>query len=122
MIIALQDKVIKGYMDFIGVKDFIGVSNEGEAIAIAGGCWLGTKKRADVYMSADGLCNAMNFITSWVIPENIEMNIFVSSGREEPPHKVMTDILPELLELIPYDPKKVFIKVVYKKEAFNNLQ
>lgn len=114
--VALQDKVIKTYMDDNEIEDFIGVSNEGEAVAVAAGYWLGKKERADVYFSADGLCNALNFLTSWIIPEGIEMNIFVSSGRTEPPHKVMTDILPSMLELLPYDPKKLLIEVIYKKE------
>ncbi len=115
MKIALQDKVIKGYMDYKGIHDFLDVSNEGEAIAIAAGYWLGSKKRADVYFSADGFCNALNFITSWIIPEGIEMNIYISSGREEPPHKVMTDILPQMLEMIPYDYSKLYIEIIYKK-------
>lgn len=114
MKIALQDKVIKKYMDEHLISDYLNVSNEGEAIAIAGGWWLGKKERADVYFSADGFCNALNFITSWVIPEGIEMNIYVSSGRTEPPHKVMTDILPSLLELLPIDNKKLKITEIYK--------
>lgn len=114
MKIALQDKVIKKYMDENQIYDFLGVSNEAEAIAIAGGYWLGKKERADVYFSADGFCNALNFITSWVIPEGIEMNLFVSSGRNEAPHKVMTDILPSLLELLPIDNKKLSIKEIYR--------
>lgn len=113
MNIALQDKVIKKYMDENKVSDFLDCSNEAEAIAIAGGYWLGKRKRANVYFSADGLCNALNFLTSWIIPEGIEMNIFVSSGRQEPPHRVMTDILPSLLELLPYDPDKLSIKEIY---------
>lgn len=112
MKIALQDKVIKNYMDEHNVHNFLNVSNEGEAIAIAGGWWLGKKERADVYMSADGFCNALNFITSWVMPEGIEMNIYVSTGRVEPPHKVMTEILPRMLELLDYDTKKLYIKVI----------
>ena len=114
MRIALQDKVIKKYMDEQGITEFLDCSNEGEAVAIAAGHWLATGERADVYFSADGLCNAMNFITSWIMPEQIEMNIYISTGREEPPHKVMTDILPELLELINYDPKRLSITIIRK--------
>lgn len=78
---------------------------------------MATSERADVYMSADGFCNAMNAITSWIIPEGIEMNLFISTGREEPPHKVMTKILPELLELIDYDPKKLSITLINKNDT-----
>lgn len=114
MNIALTDKIIKKYMDEQNITDFLDCSNEGEAIAIAAGHFLATGKRANVYFSADGLCNAMNFITSWIMPDGIEMNIFVSTGREEPPHRVMTDILPELLELINYDTSKLLITVINK--------
>ena len=114
MIIALQDKVIKKYMDDNGITDFIDCSNEGEAVAIAGGHYLATLERADVYFSADGFCNALNFITSWIMPEKIEMNIYISVGREEPPHIVMTKILPQLLELLDYDPKKLKIELIWK--------
>jgi len=110
--IALTDKVIKPYLDG---KTYLDVSNENEAIGIAGGYWLATKKRANVYISADGFCNALNFFTSWVMPEGIEMNIYISSGRTEPPHIVMTEVLPELLELLNYDTKKILIEVIYKK-------
>lgn len=112
MKIALQDKVIKKYMDASGVTDFLNVSNEGEAVAIAAGHYLATGERADVYFSADGLCNALNFLTSWIIPEGIEMNLFISTGRQEPPHKVMSDIYDDLIKLLPYDPERISLTTV----------
>ena len=112
MKIALTDKVIKDYMDKEGVTEFLDCSNEGEAVAIASGYYLATGKRADVYFSADGLCNAMNFITSYIIPEEIEMNLFISTGRTEKPHKVMTDIYQDLIKLIPFDAKRISITTI----------
>lgn len=109
---VLSDKIIMPYLEG---KEYIDCANEAECIAIAGGHFLQTGERANVYFSADGFCNALNFLTSWIIPENIEMNIIISTGRVEPPHKVMTDILPALLELIPYDTKLVSITTVGKK-------
>ena len=110
MNIALSDKIIASHLP----EDYLNCSNEGEAIAIAAGHYLATMERANVYMSADGFCNALNFITSWIMPDGIEMNIYISAGRTEPPHLVMTKILPELLELLNYDAKKLFIEVVWK--------
>ena len=112
--VALTDKVIKKYMDDNNVMDFLNCSDEGEAVAIAGGYWLAKKERANVYFSADGLCNALNFLTSWIIPEEIEMNLFISTGRMETPHKEMTRILPDLLKLLQYDTERINITVVQK--------
>ena len=40
------------------------------------------------------------------------MDIMISTGRQEPPHKVMTDIFDDLLRLIPYDPERIFISIM----------
>lgn len=114
MNIALQDKVIKKYMDDNRIDQFMDCSNEGEAVAIAAGYFLATGQRANVYFSADGLCNAMNFITSWIIPEGIEMNLFISTGRTELPHIVMTEIYDDLLKLLPTNPEKLSITTIRK--------
>ena len=91
------------------------VSDEGEAIGVAGGYWLATGERAEVFMSADGFMNALNFITSWVIPENIEMDITISTGRQEPSHKVATDMLPDIIKLLPYDSKRIVVKIIERE-------
>lgn len=108
MKIILADKLLNKYL----VGDYITPSDEGEALAIACGHYLAIGERADVYISADGFCNALNFFTSYVMPEKIEVNIYISTGREEPPHKVMTDILPELLELLNYDTKCIHCEII----------
>lgn len=108
MNIVLSDKIILPYLP----KKNINVSDEGEAIGIAAGYWLATKKRATVWISADGFCNALNPITSYVIPEKIKMNIIISYGRKEPQHIIMSEILVDLLRLIKYDPKRINIKIV----------
>lgn len=109
--VGIQDKIL---VDWCKDKEYFDCSDEGEAVAIGAGYFLATGKRANVFMSADGLCNAMNFLTSWIIPEGIEMNLIISTGRQENPHKVMTKILPELLELLDYDYKKINIQVIEK--------
>lgn len=111
MILALTDKVIIPYLDN---KEYIDCSNEAECIAMAAGYYLATGNRADVYFSADGLCNALNYITSWIIPDGIEMNITISTGRTEDPHIVMTTIYDKLLKLLDYDPKRIHIETVRK--------
>jgi len=114
MRLALTDKVIKKYMDEKGITDFLDCSNESEGLSIAAGYWLATGKRAEVYISGDGFMNCLNFFTSWIMVEPIEMNIFISTGRTEPPHKVVTEILPELLELLNYDSTRISIQLINK--------
>src|SRR3990167_210285 len=109
--IALTDKIIAPYLEG---KEYLDCSNESEALAIAAGYYLATGKRASVYISGDGFMNALNFFTSWIMVEPIKMNIYISTGREENPHKVVTRILPELLELLNYDTTRIFIELVRK--------
>jgi hypothetical protein len=110
--VGISDKVLN---DWLKDKDYIGCSDEGEAIAICAGAWLAKGERWTAFMSADGLCNALNFLTSYVIPEGIEMNLVISTGRQEPPHKVMSDILDDLLKLLKYDPAKIAVNVIRKE-------
>ena len=111
MLIGIPDKLL---VKWIGKKEYINPADEGEAIGIAGGYYLATKKRATVFMSADGFCNALNPITSWIIPEGIKMNLVISTGRQEPQHKVMSDILDNLIKLLPYDAKRISLKIIRK--------
>lgn len=96
-------------------KDYIAASDEGEAVGIGAGYYLATKKRATVFMSADGFCNALNPLTSLVIPEGIKMNLVISTGRKEPQHREMTRILKPLIKLLKYDPKRISIKIIEAK-------
>ena len=109
--IGVPDKLLAKWLEN---KDYMVASDEGEAIGIAGGYYLATGKRAIVFMSADGFCNATNPLTSWIIPENIEMDLVISYGRRESQHRIMSDILEPLLKLLKYDPKRIFIKLLKK--------
>ena len=112
MLVCLPDKIL---VKWLGKKKYIVPADEGEAIGVASGYYVATGKRATVAMSADGFCNALNPITSLVIPEEIEMNIVISTGRQEPQHKVMSDILEKMIKLIPYDPAFIHFKIITKK-------
>jgi phosphonopyruvate decarboxylase len=111
MLICLPDKVL---IKWLGNKEYISCSDEGEAIGIGAGYYVATGKRATVAISADGFCNALNPITSLVIPDGIKINIVISTGRQELQHKVMSDILEGLIKLLPYDPKRVNFKIIKK--------
>jgi phosphonopyruvate decarboxylase len=112
MLVGIPDKIL---VKWLGKKDYIKPADEGEDIGIACGHYIATGKRATVFMSADGFCNALNPITSLVIPENIKMNLVISTGREEPQHIVMTKILSKVLKALNYDPTSIDIKIITKE-------
>jgi len=110
---------IKGYKSFIGVPcsflkslinysinycDYIGATNEGEAIAIASGMYVGGGKSI-VLMQNSGLANALSPLVSLNYTFKIPLLGFISlrgeSGlNDEPQHKLMGEITTDLLDLI----------------------
>jgi sulfopyruvate decarboxylase TPP-binding subunit len=111
--VVISDKILH---PLIKDKDYITATDEGEAIGIAGGHYLATGKKATVFMSADGFCNALNAITSWVIPEDIKMHIVISFGRTESQHYIMSELLrPILLLLSTYDSTNVSYELIAKE-------
>lgn len=104
MNIGISDKVI---MPWLEGKEYVDCANEGEAIAIAAGAYLADGKKHTAFMSADGFMNALNFITSWIIPEEIPIHIVISIGRMEKPHYVATEITEPIINLLKkYDVSK----------------
>lgn len=81
-------------------KEYMIATNEAEAVAIATGHYLATGERATVFMSADGFCNAMNPLTSLVIPYQIEINFVIGMRTDEPQHIVMGEKVAEILHLL----------------------
>jgi len=115
MYVGIMDKLLS---DWIKNKEHITTADEGEAIGIAGGYWLATGKRATAFMSADGFMNALNPLTSWVIPKNIEMNLVISIGRTGLSHYVATEIVETIISLLKlkYDfAERVHIEFVRKE-------
>lgn len=97
MIVGVSDKLL---MPWLEGKEYLDCSDEGEAIAIAAGHFLVTKKKATVFMSADGFMNALNFLTSWIIPESISMHIVISIGRTEKQHYIATAITNKIIQML----------------------
>ncbi len=112
--VGVSDKVL---MPWLQGKFYHDCSDEGEAVAIAAGFYLTTGTTATAFMSADGVFNALNFITSWIIPEKIPIHLVISIGRMEPPHFVATETVEEfLLNLIKkYDAKGISLEFVRKQ-------
>jgi len=97
MLVALPDKIL---VKWLGRKKYVVPSDEGEAIGIAVGYYYATGKPATVAISADGVMNALNPITSLVIPEAIPINLIISIGRSESQHYVATGVMPSLLSML----------------------
>lgn len=90
--------------------DYVPAANEGDAVAIAAGAWLGGGLGVAL-MQNSGLGNAVNPLTSLLHPFAIPMLLLVTwRGQpggvpDEPQHELMGEITPSLLDLmqIPYE-------------------
>ncbi len=82
--------------------EYIAAANEGDAVAIAAGAFIGGKK-AVVLMQNSGLTNAVSPLTSLNYPFNLPVLGFVSLRGEEgisdqPQHELMGQITTKMLE------------------------
>lgn len=112
MIVGVSDKLM---MPWLKGKKYLDCSDEGEAVGIGMGLYLATGKPATVFMSADGFMNALNPITSEVIPRNIKMNIIISIGRKESQHIIATDLVPKIIKELNEIPSSIHFKLIEKK-------
>ncbi len=81
---------------------YIPASNEGDAVAIASGAWLG-KKRGIAMMQNSGLGNAINPLTSLNFPFKIPVLVICTLRgeiglRDEPQHELMGQITTQLFK------------------------
>ena len=84
--------------------DYVGAANEGDAVAIAAGAFLGGQKSV-VLMQNSGLANAVSPLVSLNHPFRLPVLGFVSLRGEpgvpdEPQHELMGRITTQLLELM----------------------
>ena len=84
---------------------YIPAANEGDAVAIAAGAWLGGGFGVAL-MQNSGLGNAVNPLTSLLHPFKIPMLLLVTwrgqpdGPADEPQHQLMGQITPQLLDLM----------------------
>lgn len=110
--VGVSDKVL---MPWLEGKEYMNCSDEGEAVAIAAGHFCATGQKANVFMSADGFMNALNFLTSWILPDNMPMHFVISIGRREPAHFVASDITEPIINLLSkYESKNISYEFVRK--------
>lgn len=112
-ITGIPDSTLKVFCDYMqreGKNIFpyhVVPENEGAAVGIAIGEYLATGRPACVYMQNSGLGNAVNPLTSLAHMEVYGIPMLLMVGwrgepgqKDEPQHKYMGEITPELLELI----------------------
>lgn len=74
-------------------------ADEGAAVAHAAGFHLATGKTGLVYMQSDGLCNALNAISSLLMPYEIPVRFVISHRSGLPQHQIMGERFYEVLRL-----------------------
>jgi len=113
LITGVPDSLLNGTLDFL--ESFEGkhliAANEGNAIAYAVGHYLACRKLPLVYMQNSGLGNALNPLTSLLGSHMNKVPLILMIGwrgknpeTDEPQHRTMGQITPQVLELlsIPY--------------------
>lgn len=111
-IIGVPDSTLKQFCDYLNT-DGVGKirhmvpPNEGAAIGIATGVFLGTNKPACVYMQNSGLGNTVNPITSLANEKVYDIPMLLVIGwrgepgfHDEPQHKFMGEITEDLLKVM----------------------
>ena len=91
---------------FNGTEVF--VTDEAEAIGLAVGYYLATGNIATVFMGSNGFANALEFITSLLIPYEIPINLIVAKRCDVAWHGVMGNNLKKFIKLINYENQTSF--------------
>jgi len=91
---------------FNGTEIF--ATDEAEAIGIAAGYYLATGNIATVFMGSNGFANALEFITSLLIPYEILIDLVVARRCETPWHAIMGNNVKKFVKLIKYENQTSF--------------
>ena len=96
MIVGVPDSKLNKWLEG---KEYLVATDEGEAVAIGVGYYLATGKRAQVFMGSNGFCNALDALTSLIIPYKIPMNLIIGIRVDEVQHQVMGEKVEEILKI-----------------------
>lgn len=105
---SILSGLIEASLTHSGIQ-YIGAANEGDAIAIAAGAWLGGTRSA-VFLQNSGLGNAVNPLTSLIDPLGIPLLMVIGwrgkpGTEDEPQHQLMGEMTPSLLRLCKFEIK-----------------
>jgi len=109
MIVGVPDSKLK---EWLKGKDYMIATDEGEAVAIGAGYYLATGKPATVFMGSNGFCNALDALTSLIIPYDISINLVIGVRGEQEHHEIMGREIYNILSDLDYDPRKCHIKFI----------
>lgn len=87
----------------------ITATDEGEAIGLAVGYYLATGLEPLVYMQSDGFSNAINVLTTLVIPYDIPVNLLISVRDDGPQHIVMGRKIKEIIKMFNYEQRTSYL-------------
>ena len=97
MIIGVPDSKLKKWMED---KEYIKATDEGEAVCIGVGHYLATGKPATVFMGGNGLFNALDAITSLVIPYDIPIKLIIGLRTDVFQHKIAGNTVKKIIDII----------------------
>jgi phosphonopyruvate decarboxylase len=108
---GVPDSLLKSFcayvMDHTGVQQHVITANEGNAVALAAGHFLGTGSPALVYMQNSGLGNAINPLLSLADKDVYSIPMLLMIGwrgepgvKDEPQHVKQGRVMPELLSAL----------------------
>lgn len=111
--VGVPDSTFKGLISYFSSQTaftHVTAANECEAMGIAAGYYLGHCKPALVYMQNSGFCKTLNPYTSLLAPDAYALPAVMLVGwrgepgkKDEPQHKMMGRILPQLLTVMELD-------------------
>ena len=105
----LKDFIIKAEQD--ENTTHITATDEGEAIGLAVGYYLATGLEPLVYMQSDGFSNAINALTTLVIPYNIPVNLFISIREDGPQHIIMGENIKKIIKMFNYEQRTNYLQL-----------
>lgn len=106
--IGVPDSKLK---DLIKRSDIV-ATDEGEAICYAVGEFLVTGKPGTAYMGSNGFANALEALTSLVVPYEIPINLVIGVRDDCPQHAVMGSEVHNILSDLFYEHPYIHIKTV----------
>ena len=107
--IGVPDSALK---DYLKDKDYIVATDEGEAVGYAAGVYLATGKPETVFMGSNGFCNALDALTSLIIPYQIPIKLVIGVRADVAWHLIMGAEIHNIIDDLFNDSETVSIKII----------
>lgn len=93
-------------------KKLMIATDEGEAIGICAGYYLATGKPGTAFMDSNGFCNALDALTSLIMPYKIPINLVIGVRDDVEHHEVMGVEIYNIIDDLFNDQKTINIKLI----------